>query len=79
MGKDMTDNAMKKLGIEESVITTLCIDDGEGLWSVHPSLYDDGWTVESGDLVLSVGSVSGAKSLIFALEYAAKMLELNGD
>ena len=76
---DITDDVKERLGIEERVITTVCIDERKEFWSVYPSLYSDGWTVESGDLVLAVGSISGAKSLIFALEYAAEMMELNGD
>jgi hypothetical protein len=76
---DITDDVKEKLGIEEMVVTTVHIDERKEFWAVSPSLHSDGWTVASGDLVLSVGSISGAKSLIFALEYAAEMLELNGD
>ena len=76
---DVIDNVKERLGIEEMVVTTVHIDERKEFWSVSPSLHSDGWTVASGDLVLSVGSISGAKSLIFALEYAAEMLELNGD
>ena len=79
MVTDLINNTKKKLGIEEMVVTTVRLDERRNFWSVYPSLYDDGCIVESGDLVLAVGSLRAAKSLIVALKYAVEMLENNED